>query len=474
MARPSLSTPVQRVIDPALWSDPKVISLGKPKSSTLMLFLYLLTHPNSGRIPGVLFESLPSIAVRMGWKTATARELFKVLEGEGLAYIDSDHWLVWLPNAIKYNPPRGVAEIKLWQREWQGVAKCDLKTRIASELAAHLAPDPRLAVAFAEYCLGRPAAPTVGKTRAKAGKAATEAAKAAEVAMIKAAAVVDPAGAATPARAAILSVGAPNATAEGTPPTEMEAWEAEFQSLWALYPKRAGTNPRKLGFTHFAARRRQGVTLDEMKAGLERYVRFCEATDKLNTETVMQASRFFGTSELFREPWELPRDCKIAFEIETHPDFERVFAAHPNGDCKADAWDAWKRLESLPDAPLVNRMVESLGEWNRFKWTDPKFVMPLHKWLHGLCWRRKFANDDDKDKFSRLVAIMAGDGVGKDSHPNGYHGDGGNSDAVVVYEGEVVSGKGVARPAVDAHHGRLPPPTQIVRSNPDPFDLSNT
>jgi hypothetical protein len=80
-----------------------------------------------------------------------------------------------------------------------------------------------------------------------------------------------------------------------------------FQHLWRMYPERAGSNPKLDARRAFNATLKRGNDLDEIEAGLKRYIRFCETTGKIGTETVMQAATFFGPSERWSEPWKLPR-----------------------------------------------------------------------------------------------------------------------------------------------------------------------
>jgi len=80
----------------------------------------------------------------------------------------------------------------------------------------------------------------------------------------------------------------------------------EFSELWKIYPKRAGSNPKPKALQAYGARIREGVKPEDIRAGLERYVVFCEATDKIGTETVMQAARFFGPGREWENEFKPP------------------------------------------------------------------------------------------------------------------------------------------------------------------------
>lgn len=80
--------------------------------------------------------------------------------------------------------------------------------------------------------------------------------------------------------------------------------------MWAVYPKRAGGNSKADAFKYWKARLNAGATAEEMYEGTVRYARYCKETDLLGTSYVMQARRFFGNGEYFRDPWEPPRKAK--------------------------------------------------------------------------------------------------------------------------------------------------------------------
>ena len=76
-----------------------------------------------------------------------------------------------------------------------------------------------------------------------------------------------------------------------------------FESLWACYPKRIGSNPKNHAFSSVNARIAEGHTFEEMAAGLSRYIAYCLARGSTGTEYVMQTVRFFGKSKEFENDW---------------------------------------------------------------------------------------------------------------------------------------------------------------------------
>lgn len=430
MPRFNPASPVQRVLSPRLWSDSKVMSLGSPKSSPLMLWLFLLTHPSSGRLPGVVVEPLPAIAGRLGWKLATTKSCLQELQNRNMVLSDDAGGVYWLPNAIRYNEPHSVDEIRAWAKEWKNIPAGALKEQMEQEFAQVLGSRRLFAQAFAKYCLdgvAPPADKVAAKVAAKGG--VSEGSVAAEGESGEAGA--------TPAKA--------GKRARKIFP------EVEFEELWKIYPSRAGSNPKATALRAYKARRQTDkVDYEILKAGLLRYTAYCEATGKLNTETVLQAATFFGPSKRYEEAFAIPADLSREDDFKTSPDFERVFAAHPHQDRKAEAWAAWGRLK--PDATLVDRMLVSLENWKKHIWHDPKFIPPLALWLQRHSWNRVFTNGDDFDSGPDLFEV--GGAAGSNGRGNG-----------AVYDGEVVrEPDGHSSPAVPAG-------TRLAARMADPFDL---
>lgn len=79
-----------------------------------------------------------------------------------------------------------------------------------------------------------------------------------------------------------------------------------FARFWQAYPKRSGANPKRDALRAWNARIAEGVTPEEIMAGLERYVDFLKAKGDVGTEFVMQAKRFVGPACPFADAWDPP------------------------------------------------------------------------------------------------------------------------------------------------------------------------
>ncbi|MDG5498940.1 hypothetical protein [Marinobacter sp. BGYM27] len=86
------------------------------------------------------------------------------------------------------------------------------------------------------------------------------------------------------------------------------AYPPEFEMTWARYPKRPGSNPKNKAFGAWRARLKDGADPATILSGVIRYANFIKATKRQNTEFVMQAVRFFGTSCEYENEWTPPED----------------------------------------------------------------------------------------------------------------------------------------------------------------------
>jgi hypothetical protein len=89
-------------------------------------------------------------------------------------------------------------------------------------------------------------------------------------------------------------------------PSTTPEYPDEFERLWAKKPPRKGGQPKRLAFRSFTARIKEGHTVEEIDAGIERYIDYLKADDKLNTQFVMQFTTFLGPEKHFLNAWEIP------------------------------------------------------------------------------------------------------------------------------------------------------------------------
>jgi hypothetical protein len=126
---------------PAVWRDKEY-----RKQLTLEqrhIWLHLLTSPTRTHFPGLLRTTIKEIAALVDLsprKVAAAIEEFKKL---GWAEYDAEEELLYLPKALKYNPPDNEKQLIHWVRVWSSFPECSLTKLALNALryACELSPD---------------------------------------------------------------------------------------------------------------------------------------------------------------------------------------------------------------------------------------------------------------------------------------------------------------------------------------------
>lgn len=114
-----------RPVDVRVWNDRKFLACG---DEARLLWLFLLTCP-SLPIPGVVVGGDASLSEQLGWTPERLRERFAELARNGLQ-VRRENRIVWLPNALKYQPPANPNMIKGWAKKWDDVPEGDLKREL--------------------------------------------------------------------------------------------------------------------------------------------------------------------------------------------------------------------------------------------------------------------------------------------------------------------------------------------------------
>jgi hypothetical protein len=124
-----------RKVSTRIWADDRFLQLSKSQPSAQTLFLYLITGPHSTSLPGLFVAGEAMLAEALGWDLKGFREAFaelsRVGSGDGheypLAVADWTARLVFLPRAIRHNPPENPNIVKGWKATWTELPECDLK-----------------------------------------------------------------------------------------------------------------------------------------------------------------------------------------------------------------------------------------------------------------------------------------------------------------------------------------------------------
>jgi hypothetical protein len=163
-----------RKVDTRLHLDANVRQLSRPLPNGLSLWMHLLTTVNTCAIPGLFRASAEQLAGELGWPLDGFLDAFRefgvtvggtvratvpgtvpgtlsaTLHGthpgtmptrvaKPMAKLDLDAHLVWLPNALKYDPPANPNTLIAWKKAWAELPECLLKDEAGRALTAYLA-----------------------------------------------------------------------------------------------------------------------------------------------------------------------------------------------------------------------------------------------------------------------------------------------------------------------------------------------
>ena len=125
-----------RKIDTRMWGDTRFRELSSPGPNGKYLWVFLLTGPQTSNIPGLFRAGEMALAEELGWDLKGFREGFLELFAKGLVKADWEARVVWVPNAIKYNPPDNPNVVKSWRTAWDEIPECALKAEAYERLKA--------------------------------------------------------------------------------------------------------------------------------------------------------------------------------------------------------------------------------------------------------------------------------------------------------------------------------------------------
>jgi len=111
--------------------------LSRPQPNAQFLWLYLLTGPRTTVIPGVIVAKLPVLAAELEWPMKGFLEAFQEVLDQGMVQADPAG-LIWLPNALRHNPPESPNVVTSWGKAWPEIPECALHCRVFLGIKAFL------------------------------------------------------------------------------------------------------------------------------------------------------------------------------------------------------------------------------------------------------------------------------------------------------------------------------------------------
>ena len=127
-----------RKIDVRIWGDEKFAELSERAK---LLWFYILTNHRTLCIPGLYSVTESGMAESLGWTLEGFRKPFQELSGKGLVkalWKPGFAGLVWVPNAIKYDPPANPNVVKSWSKWVDDIPECELRDEAFQHLEAFI------------------------------------------------------------------------------------------------------------------------------------------------------------------------------------------------------------------------------------------------------------------------------------------------------------------------------------------------
>lgn len=153
-----------RKVEARTWGDEKFRALSPIPPCGQGLFLFLITGPFTGPIPGLFQAGRAAMAEALDWDQEAFDKAFREALAQGMVKADFKARVVWVPNAIKHNRPESPNVVRSWGAEFDLIPECDLKREAFEALKASVcALGEAFAKAFIE-AFGKPSAKPSCKT----------------------------------------------------------------------------------------------------------------------------------------------------------------------------------------------------------------------------------------------------------------------------------------------------------------------
>lgn len=129
-----------RRVSTRMWGDEKFLDLSGPKPNARDLFIWLLTGPCTSLVPGIVLTTLSGISERLEWPAAPTRACWDEIVAAGMATAEWSRQLIWLPNALKHNPPANPNIVKSWRKffDVHPVPECALRRTAEANIESFL------------------------------------------------------------------------------------------------------------------------------------------------------------------------------------------------------------------------------------------------------------------------------------------------------------------------------------------------
>ncbi|MCE4311057.1 hypothetical protein LYZ90_09360 [Xanthomonas hortorum pv. vitians] len=125
-----------RKVEVRTWGDEKFRALSPMPPSGQGLWLYLITGPHTGPIPGLFRAGRAAMAEDLDWELEAFDKAFAEAFGQGMVKADFKARVVWIPKAIQHNRPESPNVVRSWAAEFDLIPECALKSEALECLRA--------------------------------------------------------------------------------------------------------------------------------------------------------------------------------------------------------------------------------------------------------------------------------------------------------------------------------------------------
>lgn len=132
------STGRYRKVEVRTWGDAKFRELSPIPPCGQGLWLFLITGPHTGPIPGLFRAGRAAMAEELGWEVEAFDEAFLEAFQQGMVEADFKARVMWIPKAIVHNKPESPNVVKSWAAEFDLIPECDLKWKAFEALKASI------------------------------------------------------------------------------------------------------------------------------------------------------------------------------------------------------------------------------------------------------------------------------------------------------------------------------------------------
>lgn len=127
-----------RKVEVRIWGDEKFRELSPIPPCGQGLFLFLITGPHTGPVPGLFRAGRAAMAEELGWEIEAFDQAFQEAFRQGLVIADFKARVMWVPNAIRHNKPESPNVVRSWAAEFDLIPECDLKRMAFKSLKASI------------------------------------------------------------------------------------------------------------------------------------------------------------------------------------------------------------------------------------------------------------------------------------------------------------------------------------------------